>query len=162
MQPAFATELLHRLKALGIHTAVETAGFVPERAFRDALPAIDLLLFDIKHPQESPHRQATGVSLQPILSNLACALSQGKAVCVRIPVIPGFNDSDACQTAFADLLASMEVQSVQLLPFHQLGEAKHAMLGRAYSFGGVPSLDHGALGPFSALLRGRGFRCIGA
>ncbi|WP_136313425.1 hypothetical protein [Actinomyces procaprae] len=59
---------------------------------------------------------------------------------MRIPVIPGVNDALDDATAFADLLRSLGVERVQLLPFHQFGERKYTLLGRPYHMAGVPAL----------------------
>ena len=74
-QPAFLLELLKALKGVGVHTAVETTGFAPEDAFLGALPYIDLLLYDFKHPDSTLHRQGTGVGNERILSNLSSAFA---------------------------------------------------------------------------------------
>lgn len=140
MQAEFALELLKLLTQNGIHTAVETCGFVSSQVFQPILPYISLLLYDIKHHELKKHVQGTGVSNEMILRNLRLALHEGKDVLVRIPVIPGYNNSLDDADAFCKLLSPMGVTRVQLLPFHHYGEYKYKQLGYAYAYHTVPSL----------------------
>lgn len=133
LQPKFALALLKTLKGHGIHTAIETTGFAAPEVLQDVLPYLDLLLFDIKHWDETKHMEGTGVSNQPILRNMQYAIGAGKEVLPRLPVIPGYNDSPADARGFARRLQETGARCVQLLPFHQLGENKYRMLGRNYS-----------------------------
>ena len=71
MQPEFCAGILRHAKDQGLHTAVETAGNVPWHAFGHVLPYTDLVLMDLKHLDDTRHRQATGVSNRVILSNAA-------------------------------------------------------------------------------------------
>ena len=93
MQPEFAIELLKALKAANIHTAIETTGFTSPAIFRRVTEYLDLLLFDIKHWDESKHKEKTFVSNAPILQNMKYAIDIGKEVLPRLPVIPNYNDS---------------------------------------------------------------------
>lgn len=140
MQPEFALELLRALKSKRIHTAIETTGFAPTEVFDRLIDWIDLLLFDMKHWDEARHRAATRVSNEPILRNMRNAIELGKEVLPRLPVIPNYNDSLEDARGFVRRLKYVGASRVQLLPFHQFGENKYRMLGRAYAFEGVRSL----------------------
>lgn len=145
MQPEFTLALLRALKEKGIHTAIETTGFASEQVFREALPYLDLLLFDIKHWNSEKHLEGTGVSTLPILANMKAAIDAGKAVLPRLPVIPGYNDALSDAEGFAERLRELGAGRVQLLPFHQFGEKKYEMLDRHYTYTDIPALHESDL-----------------
>lgn len=151
MHHRFALELLRRLADEGIHTAIETTGHVAPRIFRHALARLDLLLIDVKHYNSDRHEVWTGVRLDLILGNLAIALDSGVEMLVRIPVIPGFNDSIDDAQGFCDLLRPGGVDRVQLLPFHQFGERKYQLWGRSYAMADVPALHEEDLAAYRGL-----------
>ena len=140
MQQEFATELARLLRGKGIHVAVETAAAVPEERFREFLREIDYVLIDLKHYDDEKHLAGTGVGNGNVIRNLQVLKESGLAFLVRIPVIHGFNDSidDAC--GFARLLSKLDIHEAQLLPFHQLGERKYALLGKEYAYAGQKQL----------------------
>lgn len=156
VQHAFATRLLKALQAEGVHTAVETTGYVAPAVFAKALPHLDLVIMDVKHHDGPQHRRWTGVENGLPLKNLAAAMASGVEVWVRIPVIPGVNDSLADAAAFATLLLSKGVRQVQLLPFHQYGERKYELLGWEYPFEGVPTSHEEDVEPFRQELERHG------
>lgn len=134
MQPEFLGELLDALKEKGIHTAIETTGVVSPEIFQSLAAKLDLLLFDLKHPDDSMHRKGTGVSNSQILENLRWARQNNHEILCRIPVIPGFNDSREDALGFAKILKENGLDRVQLLCFHQMGERKYEMLERDYAY----------------------------
>lgn len=151
MHHRFALELLRRLGAEGIHTAIETSGHVAPRIFRDALSRLDLLLLDVKHYDSDRHEAWTGVRNDLILGNLAIALDSGIEMLVRIPVIPGFNDATDDAQGVCDLLRPLGVDRVQLLPFHQFGERKYELWAHSYAMADVPALHEGDLTAYRGL-----------
>ena len=134
LQAEFTAELLKGAKARGIHTAVDTAGFIPYAGFKAALPYADLFLYDIKCMDEETHRRATGVSNGLILENLERLSAEGAKIAVRIPVIPGVNNTPENMEQTAAFLRGLPtcVESVELLNFHKLGGGKYEPLGMAY------------------------------
>lgn len=147
-QPAFCRALLQKLKARGVHTAVETTGCVPGKVFQDVAPCVDLFLYDVKHWDGERHQAGTGVGNGQILENLAWAVRAGKAVLPRIPVIPGYNDSLEDAAGFCARLREAGARRAQLLPFHQFGEKKYQLLGKPYRFAGVAALYPEDLEPY--------------
>ncbi|MEG2452057.1 MAG: glycyl-radical enzyme activating protein [Clostridium sp.] len=115
-QPEFATELLKRCKALSIHTSVETSGYATPLVFSKVARNADLLIFDIKHYDNKEHIKYTGVSQGKILENLDSAIAMRIPVSVRIPVIPGINNSSIDAKNFVELLKKHRVTAVTLLP----------------------------------------------
>ena len=159
-QPAFALELLRALKKENIHSAIETSGHAPSEVFEEVCDAADLLLFDIKHFDRQRHIDGTGVSNDLILANLKSAIARNKAVLVRLPVIPGYNNSGDDARGFASLLESLETKCVQLLPFHQFGENKYNLLNLPYAMKGVPQLHPEDLEEFRQIISGHGIDCF--
>ena len=120
--------------------AIETAAAVPTESFREFLREVDYVLIDFKHYDDARHLEGTGIGNAQVLENLAVLKQSGLDFLVRIPVIPGFNDSIEDARGFARTLACMGIREVQLLPFHQLGERKYQLLDMEYSFAGVKQL----------------------
>lgn len=136
LQPEFVADLLQTLRGLGIHTAVETAGSVAWDDLWRTCGAADLVLYDLKHHSTSAHRRWTGTGNQQILANLARLSEQfalsGQTLAVRIPLIPGANDSQQDLSTMAGWLAKLPALAwVELLPYHNLGLPKYSALGRS-------------------------------
>ena len=110
------------------------AGFASPAVFRRIVEYLDLLLFDIKHWDETKHKEKNFVSNTPILQNMKYAIDIGKEVLPRLPVIPNYNNSLADASGFVRRLKQVGAKRVKLLPFHQFGENKYNMLGREYEF----------------------------
>ncbi|WP_240541821.1 glycyl-radical enzyme activating protein [Bifidobacterium simiarum] len=140
MQHRFSIPLLRELKRRGIDTAMETTGHVAPPIFNRALDELDYLLIDVKHHDRDAHKRWVGGYNDLPLRNLASAVERRMEICVRIPVIPGVNNTLKDARAFSNLLRSMQISAVQLLPFHQFGERKYEMLGRTYAMSGVDAL----------------------
>lgn len=137
---SFSKALLEEGRQRGFHNAVDTAGNVSWDCFEEVLPLVDLFLYDLKHIDADRHREATGVENQRLLQNLSRLSETDKEVWVRIPLIPGFNDSPEVISAMADLLAGLpDLSRVELLPFHRLGEGKYASLGESYPAADLPA-----------------------
>ena len=137
-QPAFAEAILRLAKAEVINTAVETTGNAPWEVLGRMLPYVDLWLYDVKHIDSKAHRDCTGLGNELILSNLRRLASFGAPIEVRIPLIPGFNIARDNIRRTAEFVAGLgdAVRSVDLLPYHTLGQAKYKALGRSYLWEG--------------------------
>ena len=130
---------------------------MPEEAFLRAVRALDLIHIDLKHYDDAAHRRGTGAGLGRILENIRLALNSGVPTILRIPVIPGYNDSEEDARGFAKLLAELGAREAHLLPFHQMGQAKWEALGLAYAYEGVPNMQKTALAPLAEIFRAGGF-----
>ena len=135
LQPDFAQALLCRCRREGLHTAVDTAGFVPWSAFGAALPLTDLFLYDIKALTPELHRRATGQDNALILGNYIRLIRSGARVWVRVPVIPGYSASREEIRRIAEFLHQNEPERVELLRFHRMAESKYRALGMEYAMG---------------------------
>lgn len=133
-QPAFLKELIQELKKQNLHVAIETTGYIQPHIFQELAQMLDLLLFDVKHYDSNIHYQKTGVHNELILENLTWAIQNHIDVLPRIPVIPDFNAELKDAKGFVNLFHSIGIQKVQLLPFHQFGQNKYAMLHKEYVY----------------------------
>lgn len=126
-QPEFTLELLKRCKLSGIHTAVDTTGFVRWEIIESILPYTDLFLYDLKCMDSTLHKQVTGVPNELILANAIKIAQAGGRFWIRIPVIPQLNDSPEHFDRYAAFLLGIKeaVDIVQLLPYHQMGISKY-------------------------------------
>lgn len=133
-QPVFLKEVLKESKKLGIHTAIETSGFVKWEIFESILKYVDLTLIDIKHMDSTSHSKITGMPNELILNNLKRLSEMSVPTRIRLPLIPGYNDSMENMRSTAEFVKNLSnVQSVDILPYHRLGEVKWAQLGHHYN-----------------------------
>lgn len=130
--PSFLIALLKRLS--GNHRIVETSGYCPTHVFEDVLQNVECVLMDLKLVDGKLHKLYTGVDNVSILQNLEVLKQNGKPFVIRIPVIPGVNDTDA---NYSDTIALLKncpsLVSVELLPYHQTAGAKYSMIGKQYT-----------------------------
>jgi pyruvate formate lyase activating enzyme len=118
---------------------------------------LDLVFFDLKHPDAGPHRGLTGVDNRPILENLRRIVGQGIPVTIRIPLVPTYNDSPAVLAGFAAIMQSLKLRTVDLLPYHKLGIGKYGWLGRTYELSGVKSHTDSQLAEICKFFKQMGF-----
>lgn len=131
VQPEFFLELVKELKP--VHVAVETSGYAPEDVFKKAIESVDLVLMDIKHTDPAVHKKFIGQDNVLILKNLRHLIESGKAFYIRIPLIPGVNDTRKNMEKTAELLKDAKgLIRVELLPYHKTAGAKYSMVGREY------------------------------
>ena len=140
LQIRFLQALLRRCKEdLGLHTAVDTSGFLGARASEDFLDLVDLFLLDIKAGDEELYHLVTSAELAPTLRFARRLSDRGNRMWVRYVLVPGLTDAvdDVEKVArFTSTLA--HVERVEVLPFHQLGAGKWADLQLSYQLTDVP------------------------
>jgi len=129
-QPAFTLEVLKRSKEAGIHTAVDTTGYVKWEIIESVLPYTDLFLYDLKCMDSALHKQVIGTPNELILENCVKIAQNGGRLQIRIPTIPMFNDSVEHFDRYGAFLQPIRdaIEIVQLLPYHKLGVSKHQRL----------------------------------
>jgi len=125
-QPEFTLEVLKRCKGKSIHTAVDTSGFVRWEVIESVLPYTDIFLYDIKGIDARLHEQAVGAPNGLILENARKIAEAGGRLLIRIPVIPGYNDSVQAINDIGEFIVELgsAVEAVQILPYHKLGIVK--------------------------------------
>lgn len=137
MQPDFTRATFQLAKEAGLHTALDTSGFLGAHADSDLLAATDLVLLDIKSGIPSTYQKVTGVDLKPTLTFAQRLSSLGKPMWIRFVLVPNLTDAEANITAVAQAIKPLNtVERVEILPFHQLGRQKYQQLGIPYP------LDH--------------------
>ena len=138
MQDRFAIRLLAAARAMGVHTAIETNGYLGDRLSDAEIEQIDLVLLGLKTTPER-HRNLTGKDMEPTLE-FALRLSRlRRKIWVRFVLAPGLTDDPKDIEQIAKFAASLDVvERVEVLPFHQLGRFKWDALGINYTLGDVP------------------------
>lgn len=130
-QPEFLLECLKKLRPM--HRSIETSGYCPPEIFKSILEELDYIIMDIKLADDGRHKIYTGVGNRLILENLEQLKACKKPFRIRIPVIPGVNDTEENYRATARLLEGAgSLEMVELLPYHKTAGAKYGMVGRDY------------------------------
>lgn len=142
-QPDFLRALFGRLHdELGYHTCLDTTAHAPWETLESVLPVTDLILLDIKHMDPAEHRRMTGADNTLILNNARKLGAAGFPVLIRVPLIPGFNDTPDNMRALGEFLAENRFHEVELMPYHSFGRSKYQALGRECpAFEGKPDVD---------------------
>jgi pyruvate formate lyase activating enzyme len=132
----FLVRLLEECRERGIHTAVDTAGFVSREILLRVAKCTDLFLYDLKLMDSDRHREWTGVPNERIMENLRTLAESGAKINVRIPLVGGVNDDEENISQTARFLATLpgERIKVNLLPYHKIAQTKYAKLGRGEAF----------------------------
>ena len=140
-QSGFIRQVAEKLKAEGIHTALDTCGDVSWCRFEEVLDVIDLVLYDIKATDRETHQQLTGRDNDLILANAQMLSLHDVPMHIRLVAVPGLNDSPEALRARMDIVAELNsVRQVDLLPYHRFGVGKYERLGLDYPLQGV--LEH--------------------
>jgi pyruvate formate lyase activating enzyme len=125
VQLSFTRRILGAAKSMGLHTAIETSGFLGDRADDRYLSNLDLVLLDIKSSDPDTYRKVTGRDLAPTLRFAERLSALGKPAWVRFTLVPGLTDDPANVDGIARFVAPMKnVEWVEVQPFHQLGSFK--------------------------------------
>lgn len=139
VQLAFTERILRAAKSLGLHTAIETSGYLGARASDTYLQQLDLVILDIKSGDPETYRRVTQRELEPTLRFAQRLHTLNKPVWVRFTLVPGLTDDPANVAALARFVAPLtNVEWVEVLPFHQLGAFKWQALGLDYPLAHTP------------------------
>jgi pyruvate formate lyase activating enzyme len=140
VQLAFTRRILAGAKQLGLHTAIETSGFLGDRVDDRYLSCLDLVLLDIKSGDPATYRTATERDLAPTLRFAERLASIGKPVWVRFTLVPGLTDDPANVEKIARFVAPLKnVEWVEVQPFHQLGAFKWKAMKLDYKHANTPT-----------------------
>ena len=132
-QSEFLFALLCELKNMHIHRAIETSGYTSADIFKKALDHVDLVIMDIKHANPLIHKKITGIDNKQILENLEILKNSDMPFIIRIPLIPGINDSDKNLFETAELLKrSKNLIKVEFLPYNTFTKTKYTSLNKIY------------------------------
>ena len=157
LQPAFTRDVFEAAKRLGLHTALDTSGFLGARADERLLAATDLVLLDIKAGSEDTYGRLTGGALAPTLAFADRLAERGTPVWVRYVLVPGWTDAPDEIEAVADRCAALpNVERVDVLAFHKLGRSKYERLGVPFPLADTPTPTPGQVAAARAVFAARG------
>lgn len=145
LQPAFVAEIFSRCQRAGIHTALDTCGYFDPAAWDAVKDYVNLVLYDIKLMDKKKHKYYTGVDNDIILQNAKTIAASDATMFIRIPLIPGVNDSRENLERTADFVHQLDkTLHIDLLPYHNYGENKYKSLNEKYQMADVtkPSNEH--------------------
>ncbi len=159
LQAEFVATFFKLCRQEGLHTALDTSGFCPLDRARPALDASDLVLLDIKSMDPDLHRRVTGASREPTLA-IARYLSEiNKPTWIRFVLVPNLTDAPSNIESTAEFIAGLRnVQKIQVLPFHKLGEYKWTQMGLSYDLKDTPIPTTEQLEAACAIFRAKGLK----
>jgi len=157
MQDRFAVKLFTAAKAMGIHTCIETNGYLGDRLSDDELESIDLVMLGIKTWGAEKYRQLVGKDSAPTLEFAHRLASLRRPVWVRFVLVPGLTDDPDDIAHIAKFAARLgNVQRVEVLPFHQLGRFKWKALDLDYALPDVEPPTRELIDRTCAIFRAEG------
>jgi pyruvate formate lyase activating enzyme len=159
MQDRFAVRLFTAARKMGVHTALDTNGFLGDRLTDDELQQIDLVLLDIKGWNPERHLHLTGKPIGPVLDFARRLASRNRPVWLRFVLVPGLTDDHEDVEQIAKFCAALgNVQRVDVLPFHQMGRFKWEKLGIKYELNDVAPPSNELVQRVCAQFRGEGLK----
>lgn len=134
-QTAFTRRVLKEVHDAGIHTTIDTSGFLGARVRDEDLDNIDLVLLDVKAGDEKTYKEVTRRELQPTIDFGDRLSAANKPVWIRFVVVPDLTDSPENVQNVANIVARWpnNVERVEVLPFHNMGAVKWRELGYPYT-----------------------------
>jgi pyruvate formate lyase activating enzyme len=134
LQDRFAVKLLSAVNSMGVHTALDTNGALGVRLSDAELEKIDLVLLDIKNWSPEGHLKLVGAELSPVLDFARRLSVRKRPIWLRYVLVPGYSDNLEDIAQLAKFCAGLgNVQRVDVLPFHQMGQFKWKQLKLQYS-----------------------------
>ena len=162
LQPEFSYAIAALCRAADIHVALETTGHVHWARLEPMTRVVDLFLYDLKHADDAKHRAFAGVSNRLILENLARVTATGAEVVVRMPVIPGRNDSPEEIREIARAARDRGVTQITLLPYNPAAPGKYAWLRRPYPLAGTEKQNDEVMRALERIVEAEGLRVVAA
>lgn len=161
LQSEFVYELFHAAQAEGVHTCLDTNGFTQNsvEVINKVLEVTDLVMLDIKHMDNNIHQDLIGVPNRRVLSFARHLQQRGQKTWIRYVVVPGYNDDEKSALRLSAFLKGMDnIEKIEILPYHQLGEHKWETLGYEYELKGVSAPSKESLNKLQAIFEGDGFK----
>jgi pyruvate formate lyase activating enzyme len=133
LQPQFIGEIFRRCQELDIHTALDTSGFPKFEEAKQVLRFVDLVLLDIKSWDKEIYHRVTGVALEPTIRFAQYLDEIHKPAWIRFVLVPGWTDDRSNVEGLAQFISTLRnVEKVEILPFHKMGEYKWKQMGYPY------------------------------
>lgn len=140
LQPFFVRELFKLAKEHGLHTTLDTSGFLGAAADDELLDNTDLVLLDIKSGDPAIYKRTTGVNLEPTLIFARRLDKLGIPVWLRFVLVPGLTDDAENIEKIAEFAATLNnIERIQILPFHKMGEHKYEAADKEYKLANTPT-----------------------
>ncbi|MFC1925502.1 glycyl-radical enzyme activating protein [Chloroflexota bacterium] len=139
-QPAFLSELFQKCQRQGLHTTLDTCGYVDWDTLEPILDYVDLALYDIKSIDKKIHKKLTGVDNKVVLNNARQIVNKGVPLIIRVPLVPDCNASPENIHDIAQFALELGGIEVNLLPYHKFGQGKYEALGLNYQLEEVEAL----------------------
>jgi pyruvate formate lyase activating enzyme len=159
MQHRFALKLFLAARAMGVHTALDTTGYLGNRLSDDDLEAINLVLLDLKTWDPERHRRLTGMDNGPVLEFARRLAARRRPIWLRFVLVPGLTDDPEDVARIASFAAGLgNVERVDVLPFHQMGRYKWERLGIKYTLDGTESPSTDLIERTLAIFRAEGLK----
>jgi pyruvate formate lyase activating enzyme len=157
VQNRFAVKLFRAAKVLGIHTAIETNGFLGAKLSDEELELIDLVILDMKAFELEQHKRVTGIGNEPVLAFAKRLAKRKRPMWLRYVLVPGLMDDPGEMRRVASFGASLGVvERAEILPFHQMGGYKWKRLGIDYTLDNTEPADDAAVHAAVAIFREAG------
>jgi len=157
LQPEFLIEILKGLKKEGIHTAVDTSGFADLQKVKEVFEYTDLVLLDIKSINPETYKKVTSVDLKPTLKLVEYLNEKSIKTWIRYVVVPDLTDDIEDIEKLADYLAPFKnIEKVEILPFHKMGEYKWETLGYEYKLKDTLPPDSAFVGKVKSIFKQKG------
>lgn len=133
VQPEFISSIFKGCKQMGVHTTLDTSGYLNNKISDEQLKDVDLVLLDIKSIIPEIYKKITKVDIQPTLDFAKRLESLGINVWVRFVFVPGWSDRPDNVQALADFVATLSnIEMLEVLPFHKMGESKWKKMALEY------------------------------
>jgi len=159
VQRGFLQALLKACKLKELHTTLDTCGFAAWEALNSVRTDVDLFLYDLKVMDDQAHRKYTGVSNRLILQNLQRLAELGHRLVLRVPLIPGINDSTESLRQLGEFASSLPGEPpVELLPYHHTALGKYERLQVEYRLPDVRTPAPEELDRAANILKGYGLQ----
>ena len=142
LQSGKCAGLIKMLRDEGVRTVIDTAACVSWDKFAPLIGSVQAFLVDYKSPDSEKYASVTGGDRALVLDNIRRLILAGENVRVRVPLIPGFNLSEDDAAKMCRQLSEAGAKTVDLLPFHRLGSAKYAAMGKEYAYALTPPPQH--------------------
>ncbi|CAH2213742.1 trans-4-hydroxy-L-proline dehydratase activase [Tepidibacter aestuarii] len=128
----FVEQIVKNCKRKGIHVAIDTCGYAPFESYERIIDYVDLFLYDIKLMNSQRHEKYAGKPNELILKNLVMLSERGANINLRIPLIQGINCDDENIENMLKFIKNLNISSINLLPYHEIGKDKYKRLNINY------------------------------
>lgn len=159
LQAEFVRDWFRACKAAGIHTCLDTNGFVRryDPVIDELLEVTDLVMLDLKQLNDEVHQILAGVSNQRTLDFARYLQKKGKRTWIRYVIVPGYTDDDDSAHRLGEFTRDMaNIEKIELLPYHELGKHKWIAMGETYALEGVKPPGKATMERIKTILAGYG------